>query len=62
VNTLAIKQPPKFISSEYFIMNPGKWELKPGAPKEVRNEFDKHMSIVRKERQVEDPDEHKNNV
>ena len=44
-----MKKPvPKFISSPYFIMKPGKWKLKPGAPKDIIEEFEQYMDIKRR--------------
>jgi hypothetical protein len=34
---------PGFMKSEYFIAEPGNWHLKPGAPEEVRREFEEFM-------------------
>ena len=38
-----IGEMPKFFESEYFVDEPGNWHLKPGAPKEVVDEFKKYM-------------------
>lgn len=37
---------PDFIDSPYFVMEPGNWHLKPGAPKKVIEEFDRFMSAL----------------
>ena len=34
---------PKFFDSPYFVDEPGNWHLKPGAPKEIVNEFNQYM-------------------
>ena len=34
---------PKFYDSPYFVDEPGNWHLKPGAPAEVVEEFEKYM-------------------
>lgn len=34
---------PKFYESPYFVDEPGNWHLKPGAPKEVVEEFERFM-------------------
>lgn len=34
---------PAFLDSEYFVGEPGNWHLKPGAPKEVVQEFNEFM-------------------
>ena len=34
---------PKFYDSPYFVDEPGNWHLKPGAPKEVVDEFNAFM-------------------
>ena len=36
---------PKFYDSPYFVDEPGNWHLKPGAPKEVVEEFEKFMAL-----------------
>ena len=38
---------PKFIDSPYFVGEPDNWHLKPGAPKEVQEEFDEFMKEYR---------------
>ena len=35
---------PKFMDSPYFVDEPGNWHLKPGAPPEVVEEFNKFMN------------------
>lgn len=39
---------PKFINSPYFVMEAGNWHLKPGAPKEVVEEFEEYMEDHKK--------------
>ncbi|WP_214484480.1 hypothetical protein [Bacillus sp. SM2101] len=34
---------PKFMKSPYFNEKPGNWQLKPGAPEEVKKEFEEFM-------------------
>jgi len=34
---------PSFINSPFFVGKPGNWHLKPGAPKEVVQEFNDFM-------------------
>lgn len=34
---------PKFYDSPYFVDEPGNWHLKPGAPEDVRKEFEAYM-------------------
>lgn len=34
---------PKFLDSPYFVDEPGNWHLKPGAPEDVKKEFDEFM-------------------
>ena len=34
---------PDFADSPYFVTEPGNWHLKPGAPKEVKKEFQEYM-------------------
>ena len=38
-----VTETPKFIDSPYFVDEPGNWHLKPGAPPEVVEEFNKFM-------------------
>lgn len=47
---MAKKPVPKFIESPYFVMEPGNWYLKPGAPNNIQEEFNNYMEIVRKEK------------
>ena len=37
---------PKFIDSPYFVGEFGNWHLKPGAPKEVQEEFNAYMEAM----------------
>lgn len=37
---------PKFYDSPYFVDEPGNWHLKPGAPKEVVEEFQRFMELL----------------
>ncbi len=37
---------PKFMDSPYFVDEPGNWHLKPGAPEEVREEFEAYMQSL----------------
>jgi hypothetical protein len=39
---------PKFMDSEYFVLEFGNWHLKPGAPPEVVKEFDEWMAEYNK--------------
>lgn len=39
-----IGEMPKFIDSPYFVDEPGNWHLKPGAPAEAVEEFEKFMA------------------
>lgn len=34
---------PAFFTSPYFVPDPDNWHLKPGAPKEIQDEFDQWM-------------------
>lgn len=34
---------PDFIDSPFFVMEPGNWHLKPGAPEKVKKEFEEYM-------------------
>jgi len=34
---------PKFFTSEWFVDEPDNWHLKPGAPKEIVDEFNAYM-------------------
>lgn len=34
---------PDFFTSEWFVPEPDNWHLKPGAPKEIQDEFDAYM-------------------
>lgn len=51
---------PKFYDSPYFVDEPGNWHIKPGAPKEVVEEFEafqkaqKSMEPVRKYDHIEE--------
>lgn len=36
-------QKPKFVDTEWFVGTPGQWHLKPGAPAEVKREFNRWM-------------------
>ncbi|WML48116.1 hypothetical protein RCG23_23010 [Neobacillus sp. PS3-34] len=38
---------PEFTKSPYFVDEPGNWHLKPGAPKEVQDEFESYMNSVK---------------
>lgn len=42
---------PKFIDSEYFVPEFGNWHLKPGAPKEIQEEFEEYK---RQEKEAEE--------
>jgi hypothetical protein len=46
---MAKKQVPKFIESPFFVMEPGNWHLKAGAPVDIIEEFEEYMSIIRKD-------------
>jgi hypothetical protein len=37
---------PKFLDSPYFVMEPGNWHLKPGAPKATVDEFERFMKAL----------------
>lgn len=39
-----IGEKPGFIDSPYFYADLEGWHLKPGAPKEVKDEFDEYMA------------------
>jgi len=39
---------PKFYESEYFVPEVGNWHLKPGAPKEIKDEFNTYMKEHKK--------------
>jgi hypothetical protein len=39
---------PKFVDSLYFVGEDENWHLKPGAPKEVQDEFNKFMEVMEK--------------
>ena len=34
---------PAFFNSPYFVPDPDNWHLKPGAPKEIQEEFEAYM-------------------
>lgn len=34
---------PKFYDSPYFVDEPGNWHLKPGAPEDIKKEFEAYM-------------------
>lgn len=34
---------PDFCNSPFFVAEPGNWHLKPGAPEEMKKEFEKMM-------------------
>lgn len=34
---------PKFYESPYFVDEPGNWHLKPGAPEDIKKEFEAYM-------------------
>lgn len=38
---------PKFMDSPYFVAEPGNWHLKPGAPQEIKDEFEAEMQLTR---------------
>lgn len=40
---------PNFINSPFFVNEPGNWHLKPGAPKEVVQEFNDFMQALQLE-------------
>ena len=44
-----ITEYPKFMDSPYFVDEPGNWHLKPGAPPEVVEEFNKFMEDTAEE-------------
>lgn len=35
---------PSFLDSPYFVMEPGNWHLKEGAPEELIREFNEYMA------------------
>jgi hypothetical protein len=39
---------PNFLSSPYFVDEPFNWHLKPGAPEEVKKEFETFMETLKK--------------
>ncbi len=41
-----ITEYPKFMDSPYFVDEPGNWHLKPGAPPEIVEEFNKFMEAT----------------
>lgn len=45
-----VTETPKFIDSPYFVDEPGNWHLKPGAPPEVVEEFNKFMKATETEK------------
>ncbi|NHM31081.1 hypothetical protein [Neobacillus terrae] len=38
---------PEFTKSPYFVDEPGNWHLKPGAPPEVKEEFENYMQNLK---------------
>ncbi|MBL5771910.1 hypothetical protein B5V88_00230 [Heyndrickxia sporothermodurans] len=43
------KMKPDFMDSPFFVDEPGNWHLKPGAPKEMQEEFEKYMAALEDE-------------
>lgn len=43
-----IGETPKFLESPYFVDEVGNWHLLPGAPEEVKEEFDAFMKAAAK--------------
>lgn len=39
-------QKPKFIDSEFFVLEAGNWHLKKNAPKEIVEEFNEFMKLM----------------
>ncbi|WP_028402979.1 hypothetical protein [Ectobacillus panaciterrae] len=37
---------PDFMKSPFFVDEPGNWHLKPGAPKEMQEEFEEYMQSL----------------
>lgn len=37
---------PEFTKSPYFVDEPGNWHLKPGAPKDLQEEFNNYMNSL----------------
>lgn len=37
---------PKFMSSPYFVEEPGNWHLKPGAPEDIVREFQEFLNMM----------------
>ena len=48
VSVMTTGTAPKFITSPYFVPEAGNWHLKPGAPKEVVEEFESFMEAQKK--------------
>jgi len=48
VSVMTTGTAPKFITSPYFVPEAGNWHLKPGAPKEVVEEFESFMEAHKK--------------
>ena len=40
---MSIGPAPNFLDSPYFVEEPGNWHLLPGAPEEVKKEFEEFM-------------------
>ncbi|MGG3564481.1 hypothetical protein ABES03_23090 [Neobacillus rhizosphaerae] len=37
---------PEFTKSQFFVDEPGNWHLKPGAPKELKEELENYLSSL----------------
>ena len=48
-----IGERPDFLDSSYFYADIDGWKLKPGAPKEVQEEFDAYMESQRQAEKAE---------
>lgn len=42
ITAMPLKRP-DFMKTDYFVDEPGNWHLKPGAPKELQEEFHQYM-------------------
>jgi hypothetical protein len=44
---------PKFYDSPYFVDEPGNWHLKPGAPEDIRKEFEAYMKADMQDTEID---------
>jgi hypothetical protein len=43
---------PEFTKSSYFVDEPGNWHLKPGAPNQLKEEFETYMASLETEHEA----------